>query len=289
MALRVTFRKTLRIFSTVCLLLTLKMVRPCMPAEENHHSRQKRILWITSDGRLALPPGTSLVISPSLSLPFIRYPPDGFLSNLSVSLPFTIDFDKLGLTDNENPYGILPDILARSMGRAAGGIVADYIGAFITRRRNKRFANEKNPDLPAGLKDAFHGGERALLYAVIEDFLDNFGLNGKACLLRAICEVQAHPLRNFGLIGEGLRLFLSASKSPFASLLNEYVEAENAGKGKSGASECWPYMKDCSKSLFQARHNPYSKLEDSHPNEEYGNDVEEIDGKIVYNSAVKNM
>lgn len=53
------------------------------------HSRQKRILWVTSDGRLALPPGTTLVITPSLSLPFVRYPPDGFFSNITVSLPFT--------------------------------------------------------------------------------------------------------------------------------------------------------------------------------------------------------
>lgn len=53
------------------------------------HSRQKRLLWITTDGRLALPPGTRLTITPSLSLPFVRYPPDGFLSNMSISLPFT--------------------------------------------------------------------------------------------------------------------------------------------------------------------------------------------------------
>ena len=53
------------------------------------HVRQKRLLWITSDGRLALPPGTHLTITPSLSLPFVRYPPDGFLSNMSISLPFS--------------------------------------------------------------------------------------------------------------------------------------------------------------------------------------------------------
>lgn len=53
------------------------------------HSRQKRLLWITTDGRLALPPGTHLTITPSLSLPFVRYPPDGFLSNMSISLPFS--------------------------------------------------------------------------------------------------------------------------------------------------------------------------------------------------------
>lgn len=59
-------------------------------AKENiPHSRQKRILWITNDGRLALPPGTTMTITPSLSMPFVRHPPKGFLSNMTVSFPFT--------------------------------------------------------------------------------------------------------------------------------------------------------------------------------------------------------
>jgi hypothetical protein len=53
------------------------------------HNRQKRLLWITDDGRLALPPGTTLIIAPTLGLPFVRYPPDGFHANISVSLPLT--------------------------------------------------------------------------------------------------------------------------------------------------------------------------------------------------------
>lgn len=50
------------------------------------------------------------------------------------------------------------------------------------------------------------------------------------------------------------------SKSPFSAMLSEYTEAEYAGRGKSGASECWPYMKDCPKSLFIQRHNHYRFL-----------------------------
>ena len=53
------------------------------------HKRQKRLIWVTDDGRLALPPGTSLTIAPTLALPFVRYPPDGFFSNISISLPIT--------------------------------------------------------------------------------------------------------------------------------------------------------------------------------------------------------
>lgn len=95
------------------------------------HSRKKRLIWITDDGRLALPPGTVLSITPTLSLPLVRYPLEGFLSNMTMSFPLTIDFDKLGLTDNENPLGVLPPVFARSMGRAAGSYLGRQFNSII--------------------------------------------------------------------------------------------------------------------------------------------------------------
>lgn len=50
---------------------------------------------------------------------------------------------------------------------------------------------------------------RALLYIVVEDLLANFGMDGKACLLRAICEVHGQSLHHFGLIGEIVKLFFT--------------------------------------------------------------------------------
>ncbi|XP_033217435.1 uncharacterized protein LOC117173143 [Belonocnema kinseyi] len=246
----------MRVIIMICLGLTT--LRNCNSSgtdgpgtnREKGHHRQKRLLWITNDGRIALPPGTIMTITPTLALPFVRYPPYGFLSNMTISLPFTIDFDKLGLTDNENPYGALPSVFDRAMkSREAGMMMADFIAAFVKRRLHKREALQ----VP---KNAFHGGERALLYGTAEDMLSTLGLNGKACLLRAICEVQGHPLDNFGLVGEMLKLFFTASKSPFANVLYEYVEAENRGKIDG---ECWPYFKDCPKSLFLPSKNKYTE------------------------------
>ncbi|KAJ4435375.1 hypothetical protein ANN_17989 [Periplaneta americana] len=254
-------------------LLAAALVPGSAASDDKPHSRQKRILWITNDGRLALPPGTALVITPSLSLPFVRYPPDGFLSNMSISLPFTIDFDKLGLTDNENPYGVLPPILARSMGRMSGMLLADYIGQIMERRRHSRSA----PPPPQPPHANFHGGERALLYIVVEDLLANFGMDGKACLLRAICEVHGQSLHHFGLIGEIVKLFFTASKSPFADVLEEYVNAERAGQ-EHGHGECWRYYKACPKSLFlTSQENKYSKEAADHEQEddELLNEVDE--------------
>lgn len=92
------------------------------------HSRQKRLIWVTEDGRLALPPGTVLTITPTISLPLVRYPLEGFLSNITMSFPLTIDFDKLGLTDNENPLGVVPPFFGRSIGRSMGRAAGSYLG-----------------------------------------------------------------------------------------------------------------------------------------------------------------
>jgi hypothetical protein len=68
----------------------------------------------------------------------------------------TVDFDKLGLTDNENPYGVVPPVLARSVGRMSGILLADYIGQILERRRQSRAA----PPPPKPPHANFHGGER---------------------------------------------------------------------------------------------------------------------------------
>ena len=50
---------------------------------------------------------------------------------------------------------------------------------------------------------------RAFIYEAVEDFLFKFGMDGKACLLRAICETHESPLIGYGLFGEVIDLFLS--------------------------------------------------------------------------------
>ncbi|XP_063366933.1 uncharacterized protein LOC134655402 isoform X1 [Cydia amplana] len=275
-----------RVILSIVLAALLPMASPDQgqAKEDIPHSRQKRILWITNDGRLALPPGTTMTITPSLSMPFVRHPPKGFLSNVSINFPFTstlkyevefmIDFDKLGLTDNENPYGTLPPILARSMGSAAASMMAQYVGQYLERRRGKRAADVP-PEVETAILDRLHGGERAIMYSIAEDMFTNFGMEGRECLLRAICEIHSHPLTNFGFLGEVMKLFFTPSKSPYATLLSEYVEAQKAGE-KGG--ECWPYYRLCPRSIFQPSPNKYSKeAEDLHRRQEHDNIDNNID------------
>lgn len=117
----------------------------------------------------------------------------------------------------------------RSMGHAAGNILGQFIGKFLhSRKKRETFDKKQNenqhfkitsnfiddedfamPKLPEEHKHAFHGGERAIIYTVVEDFLTNFGMDGRACLLRAICEVHSKSLPQLGLLGEMVKLFFT--------------------------------------------------------------------------------
>lgn len=122
------------------------------------------------------------------------------------------------MTDNQNPLGTLGPIFARSMSQSAGSILADYVYKYLKHRTRRDTGNEfirvnridkDTPKLPEEHQHAFHGGERALLYTVLEDFLNNFGLDGNACLLRAICEVHSKNVHRYGLLGEFMKLFFT--------------------------------------------------------------------------------
>lgn len=104
-------------------------------------------------------------------------------------------------------------------------ILASYIGKYLHSRSARAVnSNEKlkhshisitaedssEPEqLPDEHKNVFHGGERALLYGVVEDLIGTFGLNGKACLLRTICEVHSKSVHHLGLFGEMAKLFFT--------------------------------------------------------------------------------
>lgn len=44
---------------------------------------------MTEEKRMVLPPGTRLVLTPTLAMPLLRYPPDGIDANLTISTPYT--------------------------------------------------------------------------------------------------------------------------------------------------------------------------------------------------------
>jgi len=195
------------------------------------HHRDKRFAFMTDEKRIVMPPGTQLVLTPTLAMPFLRYPPDGIDANMTISTPFTISFDAMGLTDNQNPFGLLP-----------------FLNPALFGRRKRSLPD---PELPP---HKITGGERATLYEWVEDYLFTFGMDGKACLLRAICETHQSPLIGYGVMGEMLELFLTPSRSAYWEKVKDYRLAEKIGRH---SGDCSHYYPACSKSLY--KHNKYSK------------------------------
>ena len=81
--------------------------------------RQKRFLWMTDEKRLVMPPGAQLVLTPTLAMPLLRYPPTGLDANLTISTPFTRELERHYLSTPpklflyiywilKHPFGLLP-------------------------------------------------------------------------------------------------------------------------------------------------------------------------------------
>ncbi|XP_050713139.1 uncharacterized protein LOC126996582 [Eriocheir sinensis] len=89
--------------------------------------------------------------------------------------------------------------------------------------------------------------DRLDLYGVVERLFERFGLDGRECLLRAVCERASSSLEGAGMLGEVLTTILTASLSTSSEGMYEYVLAEHNGRTDG---ECWTHYPRCPISLF---------------------------------------
>ena len=82
-------------------------------------------------------------------MPLLRYPPHGIDANITISTPFTIGFDAMGLTDNENPLGLMP-------------FTMPGIPSFGRKRRDTEDIIEPNVE-----PHTIHGGERYKVFRIM--------------------------------------------------------------------------------------------------------------------------
>ena len=68
--------------------------------EQNAHKRIKRFHY-TFRRRIVFPPGTKITLTPTVFLPFIRDLPDGLISNMSISFPFSSNISILRAFTND--------------------------------------------------------------------------------------------------------------------------------------------------------------------------------------------
>ena len=96
--------------------------------------------------------------------------------------------------------------------------------------------------------------QRRSVYNAVESYVKKYtGHEGKACLLRAICEANATPDHNDGLLGDAVNLLLSASHAlkhggeEADEEYKEYLAAEARGH-LSG--DCEKYESQCPITFF---------------------------------------
>ncbi|XP_063843413.1 uncharacterized protein LOC135090527 [Scylla paramamosain] len=201
-------------YLTVVLMVTCSLVT-ATPVDNSTETQaatghQSGMLYITPKGRLKMPIGTVGVIASTLSVP-MGNDLSSTSGSLAVTVPFTFKFDELGLTDLNNSWG-----------------------------------NANRVARDASAQEEHAGGDRSQVYRVAENTISSAGLDGRVCLLRAICEVNlGYTAPELGLLGEVLHLLLSPSKD--ARHMGEYTEAETQGKGEK---DCSLYHAGCPYSFF---------------------------------------
>nr|XP_027209229.1 uncharacterized protein LOC113802803 [Penaeus vannamei] len=99
----------------------------------------------------------------------------------------------------------------------------------------------------ANSKTSHYFSERLDVYGVVEGIFEKFGMNGKACMLRAVCERAESHLVEAGMLGEVISTILAASSASSSDEIYEYQTAEYYGKTHG---DCWNLYPGCPMSLF---------------------------------------
>ncbi|KAM7284662.1 hypothetical protein ISCGN_001756 [Ixodes scapularis] len=90
--------------------------------------------------------------------------------------------------------------------------------------------------------------DRKLLFWALEHGLGKLGLDGRACVLRAVCEAADHPFREAGLFGEVLHVLLQIPESGYnGTTLKAYYEAGKVGRYEG---KCHQRYASCPLSIF---------------------------------------
>ncbi|XP_066967347.1 uncharacterized protein [Macrobrachium rosenbergii] len=200
-------------------------ILPDHPNKVKVHSRSRRFIgW---------PSGSTLTVYTGLSLPLHTYV-NGDTMNLYLGFPFTLKLPKGRLVFKGSTTTTPPS----SYGNYSSGGSGPYSKQDFPPYSHYNYYNHESDSLenyPHGYSSySFYDpdgpyskrsidSQRRTGFSIIQNGLENLGLPGKSCLMRAVCEVADHPVSDLGLVGDFLNIFLAMSRSkghsPVISLL----------------------------------------------------------------------
>ncbi|XP_062558570.1 uncharacterized protein LOC134223438 [Armigeres subalbatus] len=171
--------------------------------------RQKRIVYTFNSAT-----GILVAISVPLTIPE---------RNIFVSYNFEMNYN-MPTDSTDYTQGVLKRLESPDLNTPSNGAARQL----IPKKRDAYFTRKK-------------------MYRTIENNLNRLGLNGKRCILRAICETADNPLHvHNGILGDLIHILLTPSHSKDEQLPTEFYRAEKLGLGH----DCSKYRKHCPKSVL---------------------------------------
>ncbi|KAG5670644.1 hypothetical protein PVAND_000892 [Polypedilum vanderplanki] len=155
---------------------------------------------------------------------------------------------RLKLTDkypavDPNADAYYSDVIARNMEHDSDDFDDEPETTTIMYEEEEQKILEKR-DLSDTMKVIF---TRVGIYHMLENRLEANGVDGKKCLLHAICETARTPIiENNGILGHILHIILTPSSSKIENLPSEYYKAELRGLD----GNCRKYEKVCNLHLL---------------------------------------
>lgn len=91
------------------------------------------------------------------------------------------------------------------------------------------------------------------LFLQIEDNISAMGVDGHACVLRFICELQSNRFSKSSMFGEIFTLMFTPKQGDDYTILKDYIEAEMVGQeGETLGGKCLNKYYTCPVSVFAA-------------------------------------
>ncbi|XP_039449132.1 uncharacterized protein LOC120428220 [Culex pipiens pallens] len=208
----------------VALLVLACLVQADGPSElgtvpHHHHHRDKRLVFTFNSATGVLCALSIPLIVPGRNI-FVSY---NFEMNYNMPTDST-DYTQGVLKRVDTPE--INSVEGRGATAAGGNETGSEKGKTI--RRSATFTRKKT-------------------YRTLEINLNRMGLNGKRCVLRAICEASDVPLNEFnGIVGDLLQIMLTPSHSADEQLPVEFYRAEEMGR----EHKCDKYRRHCPTSVL---------------------------------------
>ncbi|XP_027215782.2 uncharacterized protein [Penaeus vannamei] len=223
-------------------------------------SRQRRFL--------AWPSGSTLTVTSAFSIPVAS--DDYQTVKMYIGFPFTLDLPDAPLrliksqeptTDAPHGYGSYASTAdtrydygssgSNDFGYGTGSSYSSYGGY---EQFNHHYGDDSHY---GGFGKRSVDSQREAGFNVIQNGLENMGLPGKSCLLRAVCEVAKEPVTDLGVVGEILNLIFAAGYGEGSESMHEYVVAEEKGRREG---DCEGRYNECPLGLVSLLHSGVSHL-----------------------------